>query len=112
MDSQKHIETITVVDPCHPLYDRTFRVAVPQRSPREPVSVAVEYRDGIILRIAVAATDYAYCPSPSPRSRITAVALKQLVGLLTDWRDVCASQPARSGNGSRKRTASRSAEKS
>jgi hypothetical protein len=30
MDSQKHIETITVVDPCHPLCGRTFRVAVQQ----------------------------------------------------------------------------------
>ena len=94
------IQTVTVVDPRHPLYGQTFRVAVQHRSPREPLSFEVEHRDGIILRIAAAATDYAYRPPPSPRTTITSMAIRQLLGLLADWREPCASRPAPSGGDS------------
>jgi hypothetical protein len=113
MDSQKEpILTVTVVDPHHPLYGRTFRVAVPHRSPREPRSFEVEHRDGIILRIAAAATDHAYCPVLSARTRITPAAARQLLGLLADWRDSCASRPAPSGGDSPKPSAGPSAKPS
>src|SRR5262249_4600591 len=93
------IETVTVIDPSHPLFGRTFRLAVQPRSPRPPLSFEVEHRDGIILRIAAAATEHAYCPAPSPRTKITTLALRQLLGLLPDGRDSCASRPAPSGGG-------------
>jgi hypothetical protein len=60
VDSQNQIPTVTVVDRCHPLYGRTFRVAAQHRTFRQPVSFEVEHRDGIISRVAAAATDYAY----------------------------------------------------
>ena len=105
-DSQNESNlTVTVVDPFHPLFGRTFRVAVRHRSPREPLSFEVEHRDGIILRIAAAATDQAYCPSPSTRTRITAVAVRQLLGLLAEWREPCESRRVPSGDDSRKRSA-------
>jgi hypothetical protein len=106
------ILTVTVVDPRHPLYGRTFRVAVPHRSPREPRSFEVEHRDGIILRIAAAATDHAYCPVLSTRTRITPAAIRQVLGLLADWRDSCASHPDPSGGGSPKQPAGLSAKPS
>src|SRR5580693_355789 len=109
VDSQRHIPTITVVDPYHPLYGRTFRVAVQHRTRRDPLSFEVEHRDGIILRIAASATDYAYCPSSSPRTKITPVAIRELLGLVAYGRDSCVSRPALSGDGSPKRSADPSA---
>jgi hypothetical protein len=79
-------QTVTVVDPRHPLYGQTFRVAVQHRSPRPPLSFEVHHRDGIILRITAVATDRAYRPPASPRTTITCVAIRQLLGLLADWR--------------------------
>src|SRR5262249_30027219 len=62
-DSQNQsVQIITVVDPFHPLFGRTFPIAVQHRSPREPLSFEVEHGDGIILRIAATSTDRAYCP--------------------------------------------------
>jgi len=112
VDSQRQILTVTVVDPYHPLYGRTFRVAVQHRTLRERLSFEVEHRDGIILRVAAAATDYAYCPSSSPRTKITPVAIRELLGLVADWRDSCVLRPAPSGGGSPKRSADPSAGKS
>ncbi len=110
--SQRHIPAVTVVDPYHPLHGRTFRVAVQHRTLREPLSFQVEHRDGIILRIAATATDYSYCPSPTPRTRITPVAIRQLLGLLSEWSDLCELRPGPSGGGSPKRSADQSAGKS
>src|SRR5262249_29866829 len=93
-------QTVTVVDPRHPLYGQTFRVAVQHRSPRAPRSFEVHHRDGIILRIAASATDYAYQPPASPRTTITCMAIRQLLGLLADWRPPCASRPDPSGGDS------------
>jgi hypothetical protein len=95
---------VTVVDPFHPLCGRTFRVAAQHRSPREPRSFEVEHRDGIILRIPAAATDAAYCLSPSTRTRITADAVRQVLGLVADWREPCESRLAPSGSEPRKRS--------
>jgi hypothetical protein len=82
------------------LYGQTFRVAVRHRSPRPPLSFEVEHRDGIILRIAAAATDFAYQPPALPRTTITSVAIRQLLVLLADWGQPCASQPEPSGGDS------------
>ncbi len=112
VDSQNHIPTVTVVDPCHPLYGHTFPVAVQHRTLREPLSFEVEHRDGIILRLAATATDYAYCPSSSPRTKITPDAIRRLLGLLTDWGDLCVLRPAPFGDSSPKKSAGPSAGKS
>jgi hypothetical protein len=112
LDSQRHVPTVTIIDPCHPLYGRTFRVAVQHPTLREPLFFEVEHRDGIILRIAAAATDYAYCPSSSPRTKITPDAIRVLLGFVADWRDPCVLHPATSGDGSPKRSADPSARKS
>jgi hypothetical protein len=90
-----------VIDPRHPLYGQTFQVAVHHRSPRPPLSFEVHHRDGIILRIAASATDHAYQPPLSPRTTITCVAIRQLLGLLADWRQPCASRLDPSGSDSR-----------
>ena len=102
VDSQNHIPTVTVVDPRHPLYRHTFQVVARHRTSREPLSFEVEHRDGIILRIAAAATDRAHCPPSSPRSKITPVVLRQLLGLLADWKEPCVSRPVPSGDDSRR----------
>src|SRR5262249_40836163 len=90
-------------------FGRTFRVAAQHRSPREPRSFEVEHRDGIIIRIPAAATDRADCPSPSTRTRITADAVRQLLGLLADWGVPCESRLGPSGGGSRRGPAGPSA---
>ena len=93
---------MTVVDPAHPLFGRTFRVVARHRGPRDPVSLEVELRDGILIRIPATATDRWYCPAPSTRTRITAVALRQLIALAHQGEAPCPSDPAPSGGGSPK----------
>src|SRR5262249_55645409 len=97
--------SITVVDPFHPLFGRTFPIAFQHRSPREPRSFEVEHRDGIVIRIAAAATDRSYCPSHLPRTRIRAPAIRRLLSLLAEWREPCESRHVPSGSASRTRSA-------
>jgi hypothetical protein len=73
---------------------------VQHRSPRAPLAFEVHHRDGIIVRIAASATDHAYQPLASPRTTITCMAIRQLLGLLADWRQPCASRPDPSGGDS------------
>lgn len=57
---------VTVRDPTHPLFGRTFRVIRSvHRGGGMPVSYEVEHRDGASLLIAVAATE----PQPSSENR-------------------------------------------
>lgn len=59
----------------------------------------VEHRDGSILRIATAATQYGYCPAPIPRTKITVIAIRCLLGLLAEGEYPCASRLAPFGRG-------------
>jgi hypothetical protein len=72
------------------------------------VSLEVELRDGILIRLPIAATDRGYCPAPSTRTRITAVALRRLIALAQEGEATCPSAPGASGNGSPSTSAGRS----
>ena len=109
VDSQRHIPTVTVIDPCHPLYGRTFR----------ELSNTPRFANPCILRsstatasslIAAAATDFAYCPSlcHAPKSHLASF-VKFLALWLIGGSMVA---PATFGDGSPKRSADPSARKS
>jgi hypothetical protein len=93
---------VTVTDPTHPLFDRTFCVVSRHRRRDAAVSLEVELRDGILIRIPVAATDRGYCPTPSTGTRITAVALRQLIAIAREGEAPCSSDLAPSGDDSPK----------
>jgi hypothetical protein len=72
------------------------------RRPDAAVSLEVELRDGILIRIPVAATDRGYCPTPSTGTKITAIALCQLVAIAREGEAPCPSDLAPSGTDSPK----------
>jgi hypothetical protein len=71
---------VTVHDPGHPLYRRTFRVHSIHRGDRSPTRghVLVCYRDDALLRLPL----HALVPEgdcPSVRTKLTAEAVRELV---------------------------------
>ena len=72
-------EEVQVLDPCHPLYGRTFRVLgrLPYRSGNYRPSFEVEYRHGVTLLVAVAATEH-----PSDPGSLTKLSIDALSDLL------------------------------
>src|SRR5215213_2492221 len=73
------IDGITVVDPRHPLYGRSFRVLrrSTHRGGNFPPSYEVEYRNGSSLLIPVAATEWH--DSPNDQLKLCIEALRDLV---------------------------------
>jgi len=71
---------VTVLDPTHPLYGRTFRVVRSvHRGGDHPVSYEVEHRDGASLLIPVASTEPQM--GQENRTKLSVEALHDLISL-------------------------------
>ena len=69
-----------MTDPAHPLFGRRFPVLTVSTSPHTGGYVFVSYRQDLVLRIELAATQVA--PSRlAGRTKLTTVALQELVSL-------------------------------
>jgi len=72
--------TVTVTDPVHPLFGRTFPL-LSTSSPLQGTGFArVSYRDAIPLKIPLSATNLLLAPRP-PASKFTPDALTELIDL-------------------------------
>lgn len=74
---------ITVVDPAHPLYGKTFKLFGLATLPRHVRSCQVEIAPGLISHIAIASTSLGFKPIENP-TILTANAVRELATLLMD----------------------------
>ncbi len=86
-----------MTDPTHPLFGRRFRVVSISHPPRRPGQVTVAYRQGMRLRIPVLATNLVPGTAASPRSKLTRVALLDLLALVKECEASCPVPPGASG---------------
>jgi len=87
------IEAITVTDPGHPLYGRSFTPASARSGASGYVHVA--HRGGTVLRLAMAATSLHPLPHNVVRTKLTLEAIHDLLRLAAEGEH--ASAPATSG---------------
>ena len=72
-------EQVTVTDPAHPLYGRTFAVVAPASTVGASGQVTVAYRDGILIKIPVVATSLRPASLRPPSSKLSADSVRELV---------------------------------
>jgi hypothetical protein len=78
-------EQVTVTDPAHPLYGRTFAVVAPSSTVGASGQVTVAYRDDILLKIPVVATSrHPTCPHV-PSSKLSADSVRELVRVAREF---------------------------
>ena len=83
-------EQVTVTDPAHPLYGRRF-VLAPVSGVKTGGQVLVVFRDDVLLRVPVAATDLSPARPCLPTSKLSLAAIRDLICLALPDRP--ASQP-------------------
>jgi hypothetical protein len=88
---------IEVTDPTHPLYGRCFPLLSIGVSPRTPGHVLVSYREYMVLRIPVSATNLAL-PRPTAPTKLTLQALLELISLAEQCEVLCPSNHRPSGD--------------
>jgi hypothetical protein len=91
---------VEVTDPTHPLFGRRFQVVSISHPPQAPGHVLVAYREGMRLRIPVLATNLHADSSPGLRTKITRVALLDLLALVKEADASCPAPPDASGSAS------------
>lgn len=101
-------EKIEVTDPTHPLFGRCFRLRSVSTSPPRAGQVWVVYRDDILLRLPLTATNLAPLPLVLRPVKLTAAAVQELVALLQPTPAPCPAHPANSGADSRPRSSTKS----
>jgi hypothetical protein len=94
------LEEVEVTDPTHPLFGRRFPILSISHPPHYPGHVFVAYREGVCLRIAVAATNLGLARSSRPCTKLTRAALLDLLCLVKECAASCPDQPNASGPGS------------
>ena len=67
-------EWVIVTDPTHPLYGRRLALVSAARS-----QAVVVYRDDILLKVAVAATDLRDASAPTPVSKLSVAGIRDLL---------------------------------
>jgi hypothetical protein len=72
-------EQVTVTDPAHPLYGRTFAVVASPGTVGAYGQVTVAYRDDILLKIPVVATSLHPTSERLPSSKLSADSVRELV---------------------------------
>jgi hypothetical protein len=92
---------VTVTDPTHPLYGRTFKALSVSRQPRDVGYVVVAYRDAIQLRLPIPATDLSSFTTRPPRTKWTLAAIRAFLALVAEGTPCPKPQP--SGRGSHRR---------
>ena len=94
-----------ITDPTHPLFGRKFPAASSARTPdlQHFGHILAVYRDGILLRLAVSATNLVPQPCDRTLSKLTPQALQELTALM---QEICSSKtscdPKASGSTCRK----------
>ena len=78
-------EQVTVTDPTHPLYGRTFAVVAPASTVGAYGQVTVVYRDDILLKIPVAATSLHPTSGRLPSSKLSADSVRELVRVAAEF---------------------------
>ena len=105
---RRGIDEIEVTDPTHPLFGRRFRLRSVSTSPHGTGQVWVVYRDHILLRLPLAATNLARLPSVTCPIKLTAAAVQELVALLQTTPSLCPARPTNSGADSPPRSSTKS----
>ncbi|CAH2810176.1 MAG: hypothetical protein CBARDCOR_6784, partial [uncultured Caballeronia sp.] len=88
-------EQVTVTDPAHPLYGRTFAVVALASTVSAYGQVTVVYRDDILLKIPVAATFLHPTSERSPSSKLSAYSVRELIRVAREI-----ESPRKHGSGS------------
>jgi len=78
-------EQVTVTDPAHPLYGRTFAVVAPASTVGASGQVTVAYRDDILLKIPVVATSLHPTSPRVPSSKLSADSVRELVRVAREF---------------------------
>ena len=73
------LEQVTVTDPAHPLYGRTFAVVASAGTVGAYGQVTVAYRDDILLKVPVVATSLHPTSERLPSSKLAADSVRELV---------------------------------
>lgn len=84
---------MTVTDPTHPLFGRTFPVVSVSRQPRGEGYVVVAYRDALRLRLPVPATDLSSPTTRTPPTKWTPAAVREFLALVAEVSPPCPSRP-------------------
>jgi hypothetical protein len=88
--------TVTIIDPAHPLFGRTFPL-LSTSSPLQGIgSARIYYRDDIYLKIPLSATNLNFVPR-STSSKFTSEALTDLIDLAIACEVLCRSTRKNSG---------------
>jgi hypothetical protein len=88
---------LEVIDPTHPLYGQCFTVLAVGRSPQGTGPVWVAFREGIRLRLPVAATSLAPALPRQPRTKFTKPAVEEFLALVKEYALPCPLCPPTSG---------------
>ena len=79
---------IEVTDPAHPLFGRRFSLISMSRPPLGEAHAFVQYRDFMLLKIPVSATDFG--PSQfSLSTKLSLPSLKAIIQLFKDCEELC-----------------------
>src|SRR6185503_15454805 len=89
---------IEVTDPRHPLCGRRFPLLSISSPPQSPGQVFVAYRDGMVLRIPLAATTLAVARPPACGPKLTFDAVADLLRVAEDCEALCPLIPSTSGS--------------
>src|SRR4029453_7373218 len=96
---RENVTEIEVTDPTHPLFGRRFLVLSIASAPAAVGHVFVAYRDHIVLRIPLLATNLA-SPRPSGQSKLTFAAVTELLAVAAECEVLCPSIHLNSGDDS------------
>jgi hypothetical protein len=94
-DSEE-VTTIVVTDPTHPLFGRHFQLLSISTPLNSPAHAFVRYREKMVLRIPVTATNLAP-PRTAPRTKLTSQAIEEFLSLANQCEVLC--QPNRKTSG-------------
>ena len=93
-------EQIEVTDPTHPLFGRKFVLASRRGPPQErSACVLVVYRDSILIKLPLGATNLRSGDAPAARTKLDAEAVRQLLAFVKECEPPCPgpSSPGPSG---------------
>jgi hypothetical protein len=107
-ETTEKAETIEVTDPRHPLFGRRFPLRSVSTPPHGAGQVWVAYRDHILLRLPLAATNLTSRPPVLSPVKLTAAAVQELVALLQPTPLPCSAHPVNSGVDSPPRSSTKS----
>ncbi len=104
LDTKTHLEEkerteVTITDPRHPLFKRTFPILSMSNPHFSQGHIYVIYREGVTLRIPLLSTDI-IDNSYSSAIKLTRVSLEELVSLAEEYKILCPITLKKSGKSS------------